>query len=388
MPLDAIVNALPDLHTRLSQLPPVNFTDPLWTLLNRLLVAHAPSGGANLLGGIGDDISVIADQLDLRDRVKPYLGSSGNTAIWLGADKLEADLVVVAHMDRPSFLVRSLDDGQLVPICANRFPEGEYHVTAKAIRFDKGRLVVGAQGMLLSNKKDGEETLRFDVKKGRLDWHDTVLMDVSPSYENERSYVMGTGLDNSVGVLTTLLTAAVLRGVEDALRDRERRCLFVFTDNEEGPPDGFFGHGASRLTYHLPPPRYGCVIVDAQTAGPGLAPLIDHGVCHGTMSGWGRGAIVPPNYRTLAVDLARDLNTTRPNTVQMNTGYLSRSDDMALGRWTRILALVGPPMTDPHTGHERACISDIQNGAWWLSHFLIAALNLVPELTPRYALGR
>jgi hypothetical protein len=72
----------------------------------------------------------------------------------------------------------------------------------------------------------------------------------------------------------------------------------------------------------------------------------------------------------------------------MNTGYLSRSDDMILGQWARVLGLIGSPLTDPHTGQETAHLGDIQAGVWWLAHFLVAALNLVPDLTPRYALGR
>jgi hypothetical protein len=45
-------------------------------------------------------------------------------------------------------------------------------------------------------------------------------------------------------------------------------------------------------------------------------------------------------------------------------------------------------MTDPHTGYEAARLSDIQSSVWWLTYFVAATLNLVPELTPRYALGR
>ncbi|MBN2304222.1 MAG: hypothetical protein JXQ72_07090, partial [Anaerolineae bacterium] len=354
------------------------------------LLAHAPSGGANLLGGIGDDIAVLADDLGLRDRVKPYLGSTGNTALWLGADKPHADLVVVAHMDRPSFRVRSVDDGTLYPICANRFPPGEHRAPAKAVRFERGRLVVGAVGMLVSqrgaNGDENADSLRFEAKRGQLNWQDTVLMDVNPARSGDT--VIGSGLDNSVGVLVTLVTAAVLRRVEDIFRDRERRCLFVFTDQEEGPPDGFFGHGAARLTHAFPPPTYGCVVVDAHTAGPDLAPQVGRGASHGVISGRGRGSVVPPNYHALAVDLAVRLNAERPHTVQMNTGPLSRSDDMALSRWTQILALTGPPMTDPHTGHESARLSDLQSSVWWLAHIIPAAINLSPVLAPRYALGR
>ncbi|GIV81053.1 MAG: hypothetical protein KatS3mg051_0407 [Anaerolineae bacterium] len=53
-----------------------------------------------------------------------------------------------------------------------------------------------------------------------------------------------------------------------------------------------------------------------------------------------------------------------------------------------MLALVGPPMTDPHTGYERAVLSDVQGGVWWLSAFLAAALGLSAELSARYGLNR
>jgi putative aminopeptidase FrvX len=386
MPVDVLNHALPGLSESLAQQLTVNKPEPLWDLLKRLLTAHAPTGGANLLGGIGDDIAVLADGLGLRDRVISHLGSTGNAAIWLGSDKSTADLVVVAHMDRPSFRVRDLAKGELFPLCSNRFPEGDYRVPAKAVRFERGRLVVRAEGILVSRKAGGDESLYFEAKHGQLAWQDTILMDVHPVLNGDT--VIGSGLDNSLGVAMALLTAASLRGVENILRERERRCLFVFTDQEEGPPEAFFGHGAARLMHAQQPPTYGCVIVDAQTAGPGLVPQLGGGTSHSASSRWGHGSIVPPNYYALAVDLAEALNATRPGTVQMNTGYLSRSDDMILGQWTRILGLSGPPMTDPHTGQESACLSDIQAGAWWLSYFLVAALNVVPELTPRYALGR
>lgn len=386
MPVEVLNRALPSLPESLAQVPALNDLESIWEMLRRLLAAHAPTGGANLLGGIGDDIAVLADGLGLRDRVTPHLGSTGNTAIWLGADKPAADLVVTAHMDRVSFRALSLDEGTLYPLCANRFPAGEYRVPAKAVRFERGRLVVSADGMLVSSKQDSTESLRFELKRGKLAWHDTVMIDVHPARDGEK--VVGTGLDNTLGVLTALLTAAALRGVESVMRERERRCAIVFTDQEEGPPDAYFGQGAARLMHTLPPPTYGCIVVDTQTVGPGLEPQLGQGACHGTASRWGKGSIVPPNYHALAVDLAEALNAQRPGTVQLNHGYISRSDDVFLSQWARILALIGPPATDPHTGYESAQLGDIQDSVWWLSYFLVTALNLVPELTPRYALGR
>lgn len=385
--VDMLSEALPPLREHLAQSEPVNDTGPLWVMLERLLVAHAPSGGANLPGGIGDDIARLAGDLGLHAHMQSRLGATGNAAIALGAEKPAPDIVVVAHMDRPSFRVRSLEEGLLFPICANRFPPGEYRVPAKAVRFERGRLIAGAAGMLeAQNPPQGEPVLRFETRQGALEWHDTVLMDVHPALDGET--VVGTGLDNSLGVLTMLLAAAALQAIAPLLRSRDRRCLFVFTDQEEGPPEGFFGHGAARLTYAVPPPAVGCVVVDAQNAGPGMVPQLGQGVSYGAISNWGRGSIVPPNYHALALDLARDLNAARADTVQVNTGYLSRSDDMILGRWTRVLALSGPPLAHAHTGHETAHLRDIQAGVWWLAYFLAAALDIVPELTPRYALGR
>jgi len=244
MPYEILNRILPGLSDALKQQ-----TKPdVWAMLKRLLEANAPSGGANLLGGIGDDIAVLADQLGLRERVIPQLGATGNTAIWLGADKAAADVIVVAHMDRPSFRVKAVADGSLFPICAIRFPADEYRVAAKALRFERGRLVVGAQGLIAYHK--GDNTLRFEAAKGQLAWQDTVVMDVTPVCDGD--VVIGTGLDNSLGMLMALLAAAALRQVEAVLK--ERRCLFVFTDQEEGPPEAFFGHGAARLMHAVPPP--------------------------------------------------------------------------------------------------------------------------------------
>lgn len=386
MPVEILNKALPALQENLNRHAALNDLETIWDMLRRLLSAHAPTGGANLLGGVGDDIAVLADSLGLRDRITPHLGSTGNTALWLGADKPVADVVVTAHMDRPSFRVRSLADSTLYPICANRFPPGEYRVSAKAVRFERGRLVVSAEGMLVSRKQDDTESVHFESKRGKLDWHDTVMIHVHPARDGQN--VVGTGLDNSLGVLTTLLTVAALRDIEGIMRERERRCVFVFTDQEEGPQTALFGQGAARLMHTLPPPTYGCVVVTAHAAGPDLEPQLGQGACHGTASRWGQGSIVPPNYCTLAVDLARNLNVQRPGTVQMNHGYISRSDDVLMNQWARVLALIGPPTSNPNTGYESAQIGDIQDSVWWLAYFLAVALNLVPELTPHYALGR
>jgi putative aminopeptidase FrvX len=386
MLLDSLQGTLPEIPNALNSHPVLNSTDKIWAYLRRLLLAHAPSGGSCLPGAIADDIASIAGDLGLAERFEYNLLRTGNPAVWLGAQKPTADAIVVTHMDRPTFRVRSLEKETLYPICANRFPDGVYRVGAKSLRFEQGKLTVGARGSLISERNNGQETLRFKGQQGELAWHDFITMDVDPQLNGVN--ITASGLDNCLGTLVVLLTAALLKAIEEKLVQHERCCLFVFTDLEEGPPDAFFGHGAARLTHALPPPTFGCIVADAQTAGPGYMPVPGQGTSHGFASSNGRGSVVPPHYQALAVHLSEEMNVARPETVQMNFGYISRSDDMALGRWTRILALSGPPMQDAHTGHESANLRDIQAGVWWLSHFIPAVLNVVPEITRLYALGR
>ncbi len=385
MIIEQIDRTVPTLSATLRILPPLQDMDVLWSLLERLLIAHAPSGGAALPGGIGDTIAAEAGELGMAGRVQP-LGATGNLALRVGAEGDAPDVVIVAHMDRPSYRVADVEKGTLFPICATRFPQGEYRVPAKAVRFQEGHLVVGAEGTLVAlTARNDKAALRFEPTRGALDWRDTVLMSPQPTCDGAR--VVGTGLDNSLGTLTALLTAAALHAVEATLRERGRQCLFVFSDLEEGPPQGFFGHGAARLTYAVPPPKLGCVVVDAQTAGEGLGPAPGSGVSYGAASGRGRGSVVPPHALALALDLIADFEAQRPGTVTHNRGYISRSDDLALGRWAPVLALSGPPITDPHTGFEAAHLGDIQGGAWWLAYLLSALLGVAPEIAQRYALG-
>jgi len=356
----------------------------IWPLLRRFLLAHAPSGGAALPGAIGDTLAAVANDLELGDRYMSRIGSTGNTGLWLGANKAAADLVIVAHMDRPTFKVRSETDGILYPICANRFPSGRYEVAAKALRFDSGELKAGARGRLISDRQGGNDHLRFEATEGALCWRDLITMDVEPVLDG--STIRGTGLDNCLGVMTALGTAAILRAIEPALIAANKRCLFVFSDQEEGNPESFFGHGAARLAHALPPPAIGCIVVDAQSTGDETNVTIGHGAAHGSVSAWGRGSVVPPNALALAADLAAEVNAAHPDTVQLNTGYLSRSDDVALARWAQVLAMIGPPMSNAHTGDESASLADLPRSIRWLAHFVAAAIGLSDEIRQQYQL--
>lgn len=354
----------------------------LWWALSRLLRAHAPSGGAGLRGAIGPLIGQLATELGLSDGWIPRLGATGNAALRLGNDVAWPDLVIAAHMDRPSFRVRDPQRGALYPICANRFPDGAYTAQAKALRYqsDEG-LVVAARGKLTSQREPEGDSLIFAAHEGQLAWHDLVTLEAEPRLD-EVGIVHGTGLDNGLGVLAALLTAARLRALP--VWD-DFSLLIVFTDQEEGDPQAFFGHGAARLAHALPPPRLGTIILDAHGLMPEGPLMGGQGASHGTISAWGRGSIVPPQAIALALDLAQSVNAWRPATVQFNTGYMSRSDDLALGRWSQILALIGPPMRDAHTTHESAHLADVEGAGLWAACFCAALLS--PAIASRYELA-
>lgn len=383
--LDLFDKALPGLRTALNNNPYLHDRGKLWEALRQLLLAHAPSGAVSLPGAILDDVIALVNEAGLAEKFTPAIGSTGNSGLWFGAEKAAPDIVIATHLDRPAFRVRSAAEGILYPMCAIRVPAGGYRTGARALRFADGKLMVSARGSIVFEKRDGQDTITFQAEQGSLDWYDTVTMDVVPVLEN--GIVTATGLDNCLGVLTVLAAGMIFHAVEDVLKAQNKRLLLVFTDQEEGIPEAYFGHGAARLTFAVPQPTYGCIIADAQTV-TGDTLVMGKGTGHGTVSAWSRGSVVPPNYIALAMELSAAINTQRPNTVQLNTGYLSRSDDMVMGRWSQILGMIGAPMTDAHTGHERAQLDDIPAAVTWLVYYTLAALRLVPDINQRYAFQR
>src|SRR5262249_26326796 len=159
------------------------------------------------------------------------IGATGNTVLWLGAEKETADVIILAHLDRPTYKVRSAADGILYPICATRFPAHGYRIGAKALRYENGGLVLGGTGTLISERPEGKEILRFETDSGELRWYDLVTMEMTPTLND--GVVMGTGLDNCLGVMTLLGAVSALRSIEAAMKTQQKRCLFVLTDQEE-----------------------------------------------------------------------------------------------------------------------------------------------------------
>ena len=65
MPYDALCRAVPEFPAALDDLTALHDDAAIWPLLRRLLEAPAPSGGANLPGGVGEVIGALASELVL-----------------------------------------------------------------------------------------------------------------------------------------------------------------------------------------------------------------------------------------------------------------------------------------------------------------------------------
>lgn len=350
---------LDDLLARISADPAVA-PEAVFANLSRLLAAPAPANSSTLPGTVGEVIQQIAIELGLN--CAP-LGSTGNLGIEIGDPDAPLDLLISAHMDRPCFRIRNLAESTLYPLCAIRVPGDGYECTGVALRFRKGRVNFAASGIMLFDEQDGDNRICFNVKRGKLLPGDTVVMYRSPKIH--RGQITGTGLDNSIGVLLALLSARMLKKCVE-VKHRNRRVLFAFTDQEEGPPVGLFGQGAARLAHHIEPPRLGFINIDGHNVDEAAGHILGVGASHGFVSGDGRGSVVPMDYQALAESLAARVNRARPGTVRLNYSYVSRSDDMLLSMWSRCLGLTGVIVANAHTNEETAALSDIVSAAHWI----------------------
>ena len=234
--------------------------DAIYTQLTRLLAAPAPNSGAALPGAVGAVIRELAAELGLRLSEDPRIGPTGNLAIEIGAAADAPDLLITAHIDRPTFRVTNLAEGTLYPLCAIRVPGDEYACGGIAVGYHDGRVHITARGQLRFQKTSHGHRISFQATDGALNWGDSVLMSAAPRLQDGR--VIASGLDNAAGALIGLLSARALSALSDELAARECQIIFAFTDQEEGPPVGLFGQGAARLLRALPPPRLGFINID------------------------------------------------------------------------------------------------------------------------------
>ena len=335
--------------------------DSICVHLARLTSAPAPNSGAALPGAVGDVIREIAAEFGLATSGDPRLRATGNLALEIGEGD-DIDILISAHMDRPTFRVLNLQDATLYPLCAIRVPGDAYSCDAINARFTDDRVHIAGRGRLLFRAVDGDYDIRYEVTQGALEWGDSVQMH-APLRECD-GLVTGTGLDNAAGVLIGLLAAKALTYAADEIGGK---IIFAFTDQEEGPPIGLFGQGASRLLHAIGSPRLGFINIDGHNVDEAAGHIPGVGASHAFVSGYGRGSVVALEAQALATELAREVNRARPGSVKLNYGYVSRSDDMLLSLGARCLGLAGVVVDQPHTAEESASISDIAPASAWLA---------------------
>ena len=237
------------------------------------------------------------------------------------------------------------------------------NVRGIGLRYVDDRVSISARGKLRFVEEGGDYRISFRVESGDLKWGDAVATHTKPTVTD--GLVIGTGLDNAVGVMLALLSAHTLRQyAPEAMAGR--KIIFVFTDQEEGPPVGLFGQGAARLAHALPPPRLGFVNIDGHNVDESKGHVPGVGASQAVVSGAGRGSVVPLDYQALAETLAGEVNQARPGTVRLNYSYVSRGDDMLLNTFTRCFGLSGVIVANPHTTEETAALSDIVSAARWI----------------------
>ena len=166
----------------------------------------------------------------------------------------------------------NLAESTVYPLCAIRVPADGYACEAIALRYLDEQVTITSRGKLRFHDTGGDYRISFHPESGELSWGDTMMMHTAPHQRDGR--VTGAGLDNAIGVLLGLLSARMLSEYSDIAAMR-RRVIFAFTDQEEGPPIGLFGQGASRLAHALEPPRLGFINIDGHNIDEGQGP------CHG-----------------------------------------------------------------------------------------------------------
>lgn len=351
--------------------------DAIYGQLKRLLAAPAPNSGAGLPGAVGDVIRELAADLGLRLSDDPRIQATGNLAIEIGAKTEVPDLIITAHMDRPTCRVLNLDEATLYPLCAIRVPRDNYVCDAIAVGYRDGGVRPAARGQLHFRESADDYVIRFEAASGALSWGDSVLMAAEPKLREGR--IIGTGLDNAAGVLIGLLSARALSSLSVSLAERGRKIIFAFTDQEEGPPIGLFGQGAARLLGALGPPRLGFINIDGHNVDEALGQAPGIGASHAFVSGYGRGSVVPLEYQALAAQLADRVNQHNPGAVRLNYSYVSRSDDMLLSTRSRCLGLIGVTLANAHTAEETVSLEDVAAAVRWVGAFVSSVIDFTAE---------
>jgi len=270
-----------------------------------------------------------------------------------------------SHADEISYLFKDrLDDKAVVlaPFCAHR-AKAEYKATG--LRFDsdpKGRVV--AYGSIRTMEINSAHVPVFFSSEGSIQPGDRVVYHHPLTKMNDLLYGQ---LDNPAGVAACILAILALKQLKDDLS-----VGFVFTDEEEGPSESnaTFARGAKRLRDRISIPEL-CVVVDGHDVASDDS--ISRAALYAEKSSNCRGTVVPPHLYNAFRKLLDESEKTGIE-VKENTGYVSRSDDVACYEMTKNVLLVGYAVNNPHfnlavpTASLRAIVNLSKIIAWIALH--------------------
>lgn len=266
-------------------------------------------------------------------------------------------VVVVAHGDTVSYGVGQKLDGDdyaVVPFCAHRIEPGNTF-PARVIRVGDAGFEVVAGGML-GTTRAGEAYFRLDRSApagGFSLGTDRIVLHPPALSLDPATKILRGSIDNPAGMAVAIVMLGALAEVaRTAGRPFEDlRAGVLFTDWEEGLPgeQAFFARGMrlyiNRAQGSLP--RMAVVIDGHNQDPPGGAALL------GSVSGRGRGAIVPPDVYAGTISFLRHCRipvTETPNWGPPAT-TISRSDDAAAIEAFSVVIPLGYGAANPHADH-------------------------------------
>ncbi len=295
---------------------------------------------------------------------------TGNSFLQVG--ERPPRLIFSAHGDEFSYLTgdRNEDGGYpLQPFCSDRTTI-DYQAVAMRYHAASHTLKPVARGIIKRIGPDNGPV--FYPTEG------TVMLGDRLVYHHplqKKSDILFGSLDNAGSVAACLLAALILLKLAP-----DTPVAFAFTDEEEGPPalNASFARGARRLAHQqdLPPL---VVNVDGHNISNGCQ--ISKGASFAQASSGAKGAVTPPHlyaaFQSLAVKMA-EVGIL----LQENTGYVSRSDDVAWMEVTPNILLLGFPLDNPHFNQAppSASLGDLLHLA---QAIVVTALTFAQNQTPQ-----
>lgn len=287
----------------------------------------------------GDQLSV---ELDLM--------GTGNVALRFAPTPR---VVFLAHADEISYLVGG---AELPPVC----PEDEFAMplipfcnhnaqlewSGTAHRYDPQlhRLRQVAEGVIRTGHHRGQQQAWFSWEGHGLEPGDRVIYH-TPTLLDDSGLVRGK-VDNALGIASLLLAASALQRA-----GRRPPVWFLFTDEEEGPPqaNASFARSMRRLVHATSLPAETLFVeIDAHEVPHDVTPA--PAARFAEKAKFGHGVVTPPDIYVPFRQFARALEE-HGIAVTENTGYVSRSDSVAVMEKYRNVLLCGYEARDTHYRH-------------------------------------